>query len=56
MLCWSEGKLTYISTPKDSYDEKYNISTKECHFCIDFVIDSTIKLQGFDYDIKNVIK
>ena len=56
MLCWSEGKLTYISTPKDSYDEKYNISTKECHFCIDFVIDSALKLQGFDYDISNVIR
>ena len=56
MLCWSEGKLTYISTPKDTYEEKYNISTKECHFCIDFVIDSALKLQGFDYDISNVIR
>ena len=56
MLCWSEGEPTYISMPKDSYKEKYNISTRECHFCIDFVIDSAIKLQGFDYDIKNVIK
>lgn len=56
MLCWSEGKLTYISTPEDTYEEKYNISTRECHFCIDFVIDSAIKLQGFDYDIKKVIK
>ena len=39
-----------------TYDEKYNISTKECHFCIDFVIDSALKLQGFDYDISNVIR
>ena len=56
MLCWSEGKLTYISTPKDSYETKFNTKKSDCQFCIDFVIDSALKLQGFDYHISNVIK
>lgn len=56
MLCWSEGKLTYISTPKDSYETKFNTKKSDCQFCIDFVIDSALKLQGFDYDISNVIR
>lgn len=48
--------LGYSSTPKELYEKRYNIGAKECHFCIDFVIDSALKLQGFDYDLSNVIR
>ena len=53
---WSNGCCEYHSIPKDYYESKINLRASDCRFCIDFVIDSALKLQEFDYDISNLIK
>ena len=55
-LGWSEGENKYISTPKEIWEKNFNVRKSDCQFCIDFVIDSALKFQGFDYDINNILK
>lgn len=50
------GGCEYHSMPKEYYENRINLRASDCHFCIDFVIDSALKLQEFDYDIRNLIK
>ena len=53
---WGNGGREYRSMPKDYYESRFNLRASDCRFCIDFVIDSALKLQEFDYDISNLIK
>ena len=53
---WNNSSREYHSMPKDYYESRFNLRASDCQFCIDFVIDSALKLQGFDYDINNLIK
>lgn len=55
-IYWSKGGCEYHSMPKDYYESRINLRASDCQFCIDFIIDSALKLQEFDYDISNLIK
>lgn len=53
---WNNSGHEYHSIPKEYYENRFNLRVSDCHFCINFVIDSALKLQEFDYDINNLIK
>ena len=55
-IYWTKGGCEYDSMPKDLYESRINLRASDCQFCINFVIDSALKLQEFDYDINNLIK
>lgn len=55
LYCNANG-LEYHSISKEYFDLKHNVRAQDCQFCIDFVIDSSLKLQEFDYDIKSIYK
>jgi len=48
--------MEYHSISKERYEERFNIRQQDCQFCIDFVVDSALKLQEFDFDIKTIFK
>lgn len=51
-LCWKDDNWEYESWPK--LNRERPIKKESCKFCIDFVIDSALKLQNFDYDLNNI--
>ena len=53
---WKDGLITHEAWPKNLFEERNHLRKIDCRFCIDFVIDSSLKLQEFDYDINNIIK
>jgi len=53
--CTPKG-MEYHSIPKEMHEERFNIRQQDCQFCIDFVVDSALKLQEFDFDIKTILK
>lgn len=53
---WTNNSSEYHSMPKDYYESRFNLRMSDCQFCIEFVIDSALKLQEFDYDINNILK
>lgn len=53
---WEEGAKEYEPYPQEYYNQYNLIRGEDCRFCINFVIDSALKLQEFDYDINNIIK
>lgn len=53
---WREEGKNYDSLPQEYYQRKNILRSIDCRFCIDFVIDSALKLQEFDYDINSVLK
>jgi hypothetical protein len=53
---FSNGKLDYITVSKEFHEQRFNIRASDCQFCMDFVIDCALKLQGFDYDISSILK
>lgn len=55
-LWWKEGKKDYETLPQNIFEEYHNVRSEDCRFCIDFVIDSALKLQEFDYDINSIVK
>lgn len=48
--CDGTGKK-YYPEQKDRFEMRITNSREDCQFCIDFVIDSAMKLQEFDFDI-----
>lgn len=53
---WKEGGREYDALPQTYFEEHHNLKSEDCRFCMDFVIDSALRLQEFDYDINNIIK
>ncbi len=45
----------YSEIPKEYFEQSHCVSGDDCKRCIDFVIDSAIKLQNFDYSIDNIL-
>ena len=41
----------YVAEPQKHFEETKSVKTKDCQFCIDFVVDSALKLQEFDFNI-----
>lgn len=52
-LWYKGGEKGYAPLPKDVYERRNKLTENNCRFCIDFVIDSALKVQEFDYDINN---
>jgi hypothetical protein len=42
----ADGGITYLTAPPSQ-----NHTEEQCHYCYDFVIDSAIRIQDFDFDI-----
>jgi hypothetical protein len=55
-IWWKDGVRDYESLPKEYYENVHELRKENCKFCIDFVIDSALKLQEFDYDINKILK
>lgn len=55
VYCTKDG-MEYHSISKEYFETRHNVRAQDCQFCIDFVIDSSIKLQEFDYDIKSIFR
>lgn len=53
---WREEGKEYEVLPQEYYERKNILRNIDCRFCIDFVIDSALKLQEFDYDINIILK
>ncbi len=53
---WKNGERIYEYLPQEYYEERKILRGVDCKFCIDFVIDSALKLQEFDFDISEVTK
>ncbi len=51
--CTANG-MEYHSISREYHEKRFNLRTQDCQFCIDFVIDSSLKLQDFDLDIKSI--
>lgn len=51
-----DGVRNYEPLPKEYYENVHELRKENCKFCIDFVIDSALKLQEFDYDINKILK
>ena len=52
--CDATGSI-YVSEKKDVFESTKNVSSKDCQFCIDFVVDCALKLQEFDFDINKYL-
>lgn len=55
LYCTKEG-MEYHSISKEYFETRHSVRAQDCQFCIDFVIDSSLKLQEFDYDIKSIFR
>ena len=55
-MWWKDGVRDYEPFPKEYYENMHELRKENCRFCIDFVIDSALKLQEFDYDINKILK
>lgn len=53
---WREEGKNYEALPQEYYERKNILRSIDGRFCIDFVIDSALKLQEFDYDINSVLR
>lgn len=53
---WKDGGRDYEAMPQEYYEKRNILKGVDCRFCIDFIIDSALKLQEFDYDINNILK
>ena len=50
------GDDKYAKEDREHFELTKSIKQEDCQFCIDFVIDSTLKLQEFDFNIGKYIK
>ncbi|KXB36559.1 hypothetical protein HMPREF1870_02704 [Bacteroidales bacterium KA00344] len=46
----------YNAIGKEFYEQRMQPRNVDCRFCIDFVIDSALKLQDFDFNITSIYK
>ena len=53
-IWYKDGKRTYQSLPKELHEKNHQLRGTDCRFCIDFVIDSALKLQEFDYNLNRI--
>lgn len=49
------GKDKYVYDSKENFEKTRKITAQDCQFCIDFVIDSALKLQEFQFSINDYI-
>jgi hypothetical protein len=49
------GKDKYVYDAKENFEKRRTITNQDCQFCIDFVIDSALKLQEFNFDINRYL-
>lgn len=49
------GKDKYVCDSKEIFEKTRKITAQDCQFCIDFVIDSALKLQQFQFNINDYI-
>ena len=50
------GEDKYAKEPKENFESTRTITPQDCHFCINFVIDSALKLQEFDFSISKYLE
>lgn len=50
------GKDKYVYDSKDNFEKTRNVTAQDCQFCIDFVVDSALKLQEFQFNLKDHMK
>lgn len=46
------GEVSYIPESKMSFESGKYVKLEDCRFCVDFVVDSAMKLQGLQYSIE----
>lgn len=46
----------YNAIGKELYEQRMSPRSIDCRFCMDFVIDSALKLQEFDFNLTNIYK
>ena len=46
----------YVAEDIERFEKTKSIKPEDCRFCIDFVIDSALKLQEFQFSLKDYIK
>ena len=46
----------YVAEDIERFEKTKSIKPEDCRFCIDFVIDSALKLQEFQFSLKNYLK
>lgn len=56
VACSIDGKKIFRLESADSFENKISLKVEDCRFCIDFVIDSALKLQEFQFNIKDYLK
>ena len=52
----ADSTYKYEHDSKEYFESTRNITIQDCRFCVDFVIDSALKLQEFDFDINKYLK
>ena len=55
LLTCGIGDDKYVKDSKEHFEKTRNITPQDCHFCMDFVINSALKLQEFDFDINKYL-
>ena len=50
------GKDKYVYDSRENFEKTRTIKNQDCQFCIDFVIDSALKLQEFQFNINDYLK
>lgn len=54
--CSIDGEKKYIVESAESFTSLKSVKQDDCRFCIDFVIDSALKLQEFQFSIKDYLR
>jgi len=52
----TDTEYKYQNETKEHFESTKKTTKQDCQFCIDFVIDSALKLQEFNFDIKNYLQ
>lgn len=53
-MWWKDNDREYSVIPRDIYGKGHVLHKTDYKLCINFVIDSALKLQAFDYDINKI--
>lgn len=56
VACSIDGEKILRLESADSFENKISMKVEDCQFCIDFVVDSALKLQEFQFNVKDYYK
>lgn len=50
------GDEKYIPEPKSTFESEKSVKLDDCRFCVEFVVDSALRLQGLQYNLEQYKK